>query len=179
MAGGTWKAESTAYITPRTEGQGDAWAEDAQQQGGRGTQKLAAVEETVPPAQVAEAFRLDTGEVAVVRRRVIYLDDRPVELTDSYYPPSIARGTRLAEHRKIKGGAVTLLAERGHAPREVSEDVAADGASAVAAEALGVPEGSPVLVLTRTSCDADGVPVEVSVMTMPRGAHLKYRTEVN
>lgn len=178
MAGGTWKADSTAYVTPRRDGRGDSWAEEAQQQGARGTQKLVAVEEVSPPGQVAQALTLRDGEPAVIRRRVMHLNGRPVELTDSYYPPGIARGTRLAEHRKIRGGAVTLLADLGHAIRSVEEDVTVDVLDEAAAGALELPAGEPALVLTRTSRAADGRPVEVSVMTMPRGAHLTYRTEI-
>ncbi len=108
----------------------------------------------------------------------MYVDNRPVELTDSYYPAALARGTRLAETRKIPGGAVTLLAELGHAIHEVSEDVTVDLPDAERRGALALGEGEPVLLLTRTGFAADRRPVEVSVMTMPRGSHLRYRIGV-
>lgn len=108
----------------------------------------------------------------------MYLDDQPVELTDSYYPAAIALGTRLADTRKIPGGAVTLLAQLGHAIREVVEKVTVDIPPPDARQALTLPEGEPVLVLTRTSYTASRRPIEVSAMTMPRGSHLIYRTQV-
>ncbi|MEO3750136.1 UTRA domain-containing protein [Streptomyces sp. B6B3] len=178
MAGQTWESESVAYLVPRPAGRGDAWAEEASRGGGRGMQRLLEVRELVPPEDVGVALGLETGECAVVRRRVMYLDERPVELTDSYYPATVARGTRLAEARKIPGGAVTFVAELGHAIREVVEDVAVDLPAPEARDVLQLAAGEPVLVLTRTSMTADLLPVEVSRMVMPRGHRLRYRTRV-
>ncbi|MEV4316773.1 hypothetical protein [Actinocrispum sp. NPDC049592] len=52
-------------------------------------------------------------------------NEQPVELTDSYYPVAIARGTWLAESRKIPGGAVAYLTDLGHPARRVREDISA------------------------------------------------------
>lgn len=175
MAGQTWKADSAAYITAAP---GDAWAREAARRGRRGTQRILEVEEAVPPEEVATALGLPAGEPAIVRRRVMHLDDVPIELTDSYYPAGIARGTRLADPRKIPGGAVSLLATMGHEVRSVTEDVQVDAASPRACRELFLAEGAPVLLLTRTSFDADRRPIEVCVMTMVRGTHLTYHTEI-
>ena len=123
--------------------------------------------EVEPPSAVCEALDLEAGETAVVRRRVVYLDDMPIELADSYYPTSIARGTPLAERRKIKGGSVTALANLGHEAAEVEEEVAARMPTAAEREALEMDEGTPVLVLNRIVQDRRGEPFEVTVMTMP------------
>jgi DNA-binding GntR family transcriptional regulator len=115
----------------------------------------------------------------VVRRRLILLDDRPVELADSWYPPSIADGTALSRPEKIKGGAVTLLAELGHVVHDVHEDVSARRATGAEAELLGVEEGAPLLTLLRVTLDADGVPFEVTDMAMlPEGRALSYQLKV-
>ncbi|WP_309505448.1 GntR family transcriptional regulator [Streptomyces phytophilus] len=163
---------------PRAAGRGDAWAEEAARAGRRSSQRIVEVRELEPPPGVADALDLRSGDPVVVRRRIMYVDNRPVELTDSYYPAALARGTRLAETRKIPGGAVTLLAELGHAIHEVSEDVTVDLPDAERRGALALGEGEPVLLLTRTGFAADRRPVEVSVMTMPRGSHLRYRIGV-
>lgn len=54
---------------------------------------------------------------------VIELDGEPCELTDTYYPAAIARGTAFARTGRIRGGAVALLAELGHIGARVREDV--------------------------------------------------------
>ena len=60
-----------------------------------------------------------------MRRRIIFLDDMPTELTDTYFPVEVAAGTRLADTRKIPGGAVTLLATMGYRAHRVHEEVCA------------------------------------------------------
>ncbi len=104
------------------------------------------------------------------------LDGRPVELTDSWYPVEIADGTALAAMGKIKGGAVTLLANLGHSVHEAREDIAFRNATADEAAELNLPAGTPVIVLSRTCLDAEGVVFEVSVMVMvAEGRRLRYR----
>lgn len=102
-------------------------------------------------------------------------EDRPVEITDSYYPVTIARGTRLAEARKIPGGAVALLADLGHPPRHVREDVSARLATPDERTILQLGVESCVLLLARTLFTEKDFPVEASVMTMTAdGRRLRY-----
>ncbi|MEV6326649.1 UTRA domain-containing protein [Streptomyces sp. NPDC051909] len=175
MSGDAWISETEPYLAPRDPGQSDAWTEEAGRRGRRGGQRLLQAGEVEAPDVVRAALRLPAGERVIVRRRLILLDDRPVELADSYYPVSIAGGTPLAEQRKVPGGAVTLLKELGYTGADVVEDVSADLASADECELLGLPEGSAVLRLLRLTRTADGTPMEASLMTMPDGRHLTYR----
>lgn len=169
---GDWASTSTPYVTTREGDRGDVWAEDAAQHGGVGTQRLVEVAEVPADRRVATLLGLMEGEPVVARRRVMLLDKQPVELTDSYYPTAIARGTGLAEQRKIKGGAVTLLAELGHRIDQVREDVSARLATDEERDQLALGDG-PLLVLVRQSLSG-GVPVEVSIMRMAPGRHLRY-----
>ncbi|MFG1824658.1 GntR family transcriptional regulator [Microbispora bryophytorum] len=172
-----WASVSTPYIQPHRAGQADAWAKEAAQHGRKGTHRLGEVAEQPAPPDIAERLQLAPGDQMIVRRRIVLLDDQPVELADSYYPAAIARGTRLAEPRKVAGGAVTLLAELGYEPRHAEEDVHARPASADERQALGLDEHGWVLVLTRTLRAMNGRPVEVSVMKMnPQGRYLRYET---
>nr|WP_256917476.1 UTRA domain-containing protein [Streptomyces hilarionis] len=170
----TWIGDAQPYLAPRREGERDAWSSEAAARGRRGTQRLLAAEEVDPPAAVRDFFGIGPEEKAVVRRRLILLDGKPIELADSYYPVHVARGTQLARAGKIRGGAVTLLASMGFTPEDSPlEDVAAKIASPSQCESLGLQPGAPVLVLTRFTRSIAGEPVEVSVMTMTR--HLRYR----
>lgn len=171
-----WVSQSATYVTP---GLGDAWNAEAAQRGAEGSQRLREVAEVEPPRQVAEGLAIPQGQPVVVRRRVMSLDGRPVELTDSHYPVSIARGTRLAEPRKIPGGAITLLAELGYPPKHVREEVSARPADSEERQLLGLDEGEWVIVLTRLLSTTGGTPVEASVMTMiARGTRLGYEMDV-
>lgn len=171
-----WVGTSAPYLGPHT---GDAWATEAAAQGARGTQRIAFAGPVVPPQTVNRALNAPEGAEVVARRRVMYLNDQPVELTDSYYPSSIAAGTALAEPRKIPGGAPRLLADLGHATAQVDEDVYSRPATAEEREALQLPNGEWVLILERTTRNAAGQPVEASVMTMAaRQSRLHYTMKV-
>jgi DNA-binding GntR family transcriptional regulator len=173
MAGiGPWTSVSTPYVSGH---RGDAWAAEAAEHGGTGTQKLLSVDEVAASAMVAGALGLAVGEPVIVRRRTMLFDDHPVELTDSYYPATIARGTPLADPRKIRGGAVAFLADLGYPPRRVREDVSARFATPTEQAALQLGDPACVLMLSRTLITDNDLPVEASVMTMVAdGRRLRY-----
>lgn len=119
----------------------------------------------MPPERVAQLLGIEPGAAAVLRRRLVTLDDAPVEVSDSWYPLEIAGGTALAEERPIKGGARRALTELGFvAARHVEEVAVVDTPDAVRAL---LPD--PVVIeLTRVSYTGTGVPCEVAVMLMTR-----------
>ncbi|MGX1132034.1 GntR family transcriptional regulator [Streptomyces glaucescens] len=167
MSTSGWVSTSMPYLTPREQGQGDAWGADAAAQGRRGTQRILHAGEVPAPAEVARLFGIQEGEPVVVRRRLILLDDEPNELTDTYYPVDIARGTALSGTARIKGGAVTLLRQLGHVGTLVREDVTAGIPSEEEKNALRTNQGEPVLRLTRLTLDRDDRPIQVDRMVMP------------
>jgi DNA-binding GntR family transcriptional regulator len=167
------------YLTPREKGQPEAWGAEAAAHGGKGSQRIAYAGEVPAPDEVALLLGLTPGETVIVRRRVIELDGEPCELTDTYYPVSIARGTRLAERGKIPGGALTYLAERGHVGTRVREDVTARMPGTQERAALGMGTDEPVLRLSRVTLDGDDRPIQVDMMVMP--AHrqrLRYELRI-
>ncbi|MER5209269.1 UTRA domain-containing protein [Streptomyces sp. NPDC002838] len=164
---GSWVSTSLPYLTPRAKEQGDAWGAEAAAQGGRGTQRIVHAGEVPAPGDVAALFGISEGEAVVVRRRLILLDDQPNELTDTYYPTSVGRGTALARSAKIPGGAVTLLAELGYVGALVREDVTAGMPDEEERQALKTDPGEPVLRLTRLTLDRDDRPIQVDRMVMP------------
>lgn len=179
MSSSDWVSTSLPYLTPRVQGRGNAWSDEAAAQGRRGTQRIVHAGEVPAPLVIAGLFGTTEGAPVVVRRRIIELDGEPCELTDTYYPTEIARGTRLARTAKIRGGAVTLLAELGHVGVRVREDVTARVPRAEECETLGIPSGEPVLQLTRLTLDGDDRPIQADLMTMP--AHrqrLRYEIRI-
>ncbi|MGP4109790.1 GntR family transcriptional regulator [Streptomyces sp. 4N509B] len=172
---GKWTSVSTPYLLPRGEGQSDVWTDTAP---GRTSQRLIEVTELKPPTEVAESLGLDESERVVVRRRLILLDDRPVELATSYYPASIAAGTPLADNAKIRGGAPTALAALGYQARRAVEDIEQRPCTTAEAEALHLAPGAAVLTLTRTSFSDGGAAFEASLMVMKAPRRLRYELEV-
>ncbi|MBN6054487.1 UTRA domain-containing protein [Nonomuraea sp. RK-328] len=170
-----WTSVSTSYVQPRNSDEPDAWTEEAARQGGAGASRILDVAEVQPPTPIAESLRLRNDEKAVVRRRLVSLDGEPIELADSYYPLPVAQGTPLAESRKIRGGAVTVLAGLGYHAHRVVEKVSCRPANQREQEALRLNAGDWVLVLNRVVYARDETPFEVTVMTMVAdGRDLRY-----
>ncbi|MEV7198013.1 UTRA domain-containing protein [Streptomyces sp. NPDC093510] len=167
------------YLKPRGEGQPDAWGAEAAARGGKGSQRIAHAGEVPAPDDVADLLRIAAGDPVVVRRRIIELDGEPCELTDTYFPVTIARGTPLAGTGKIRGGAVTLLAGLGHVGVRVREDVTARMPDAGERDTLRLGPNQPVLRLNRVTLDAEDRPIQADTMLMP--AHrqrLRYEIRI-
>ncbi|MGW4198618.1 GntR family transcriptional regulator [Streptomyces sp. NPDC005004] len=179
MSDSRWVSTSMPYLTPREQGQADAWGVEAAARGGKGGQRILHAGEVAASEEVAELLGLADGEAVVVRRRVIELDGVPCELTDTYYPVDIARGTRLAERGKIPGGAVTLLAQLGFRGVRVREDVTARMPGAEERELLRMTPEEPVLLLTRVTLDDTNRPIQADVMAMPaQRQRLRYEMRI-
>ncbi|WP_062214655.1 GntR family transcriptional regulator [Streptomyces sp. NBRC 109706] len=153
-----------SYISPEPDSAADRWKISASHRG-RETNRVLAAGEIVAPKRVAEAL----GEETVIRRkRLGLLDGEPAEVTYSYYPASWARGTELAQRRKIRGGSPRVLAELGHrlAPPQVDE-VSARWATPEEYELLQLPGDVPVFDVFRMVPDSEGVAVEVTELIKP------------
>jgi len=100
------------------------------------------------------------------------------KLADSYYPAGIAAGTPLALPAKIRGGAVTLLAEMGHVFTDIVEEITARLPDSDEMSLLDIQDDEPLIILRRLSRDATGTPVEFAVNRMVAYATppLTYRT---
>ncbi|MFB7634437.1 GntR family transcriptional regulator [Streptomyces sp. NPDC056149] len=179
MGTSKWVSTSMPYLTPGDKSPSDLWGAETASKGRRGTQRVVRAEEVAPPDEVAELLGTPVGEAVVVRRRIMYLDDEPCELTDTFYPSHIARGTRLAGTAKIPGGAVKLLAELGHVGVRVHEDVTARMPSEEERKTLQIGPLEPVLQLTRLTLDGDDRPIQVDMMVMPaQRQRLRYELRI-
>ncbi|MFI0734505.1 GntR family transcriptional regulator [Streptomyces sp. NPDC021225] len=167
MAGDAWTSTSMPYLRPAGGDRADVWSEEAAAYGRRGTQRIVQAGEVSAPAAVARLLGIEAGAAVVVRRRIMYLDEQPCELTDSYYPAPIAAGTGLAGTAKIRGGAVALLAELGYVGQRVREDVTARMPDGQERELLRTGELEPVMCLERVVLDGDGRPIQADLITMP------------
>ncbi|MEV8474857.1 GntR family transcriptional regulator [Streptomyces sp. NPDC051173] len=159
-----------AFTAPSEEGQPYRWLTEATKRNQRASNRIIKVAEEVPPKRVREALHLQEGQPAVLRVRVGLLDEEPAEVTYSYYPADLARGTRLADRRKIPGGTPTLLASLGCPPRRQLELIRSRAATQEEYELLEVPGDTSLLEVFRTVLSNDDRPVEATVFLAP--AHL-------
>jgi GntR family transcriptional regulator len=151
------------YPRPAADGQ-FPWITEAASRRRIGSSRLIEVSERGAPGQVAAAFRISADAPVVVRNQLLLLDDEPAELVWSYYPVEIARGTSLAEMRRIKGGSPAALSALGFPLRNAVDQVSARFATVAEFLALQLPEDVPVLRQFRVAYTDGGRAAEVTVM---------------
>jgi GntR family transcriptional regulator len=121
-----------------------------------------------PAARVASVLNLSKGEQTLVRRRVLYANDEPTQIADSYYPWSVAKGSKeLVQEDAGQGGSYSRLAELGHAPVRFTEDVNVRLPSDAEQRALDLEGTQPVFEIWHVAYTANDRPVEVCIHVMP------------
>ncbi|MEU9161252.1 GntR family transcriptional regulator [Streptomyces sp. NPDC048424] len=159
-----------ASLTPAATGEAYPWLANASNRRSSVHSTLLSVEEVPVSGDVAEALGLSGSGTAVRRHQLITIDGEPAELVASYYPLDIARGTALAEPRRIRGGTPTLLTGLGFPPRHSVDRVSARVATQEQYTALPLPGELPILRTLRTVYGEGDRPVEVTVMV--KAGHL-------
>lgn len=159
-----------AYMAPAASGEPYRWLSEVVKSGASARSTLLEVAEVPPPSDVAAALGLQPGDGAVLRHQLLSIDDEPAELVASYYPLEIARGTALAERRRIPGGTPALLAELGFQPRASVDRISARIATQEQYRALRLPGDLPVLRTLRVVHGDHGRPIEATVMV--KASHL-------
>lgn len=134
----------------------------AKSRGKRGSIRLLGVREVRPPAEVATALDLGETGTAFLRHQILSYDDEPVELVKSYCPAELARGTALAEPRKIRGGTPALLAEMGYPPIQTVDRVSVRVPTQEQYEALRLPGDLPILRTFRVVYSTGECPIEAT-----------------
>lgn len=161
------------FSAPAAPGEPYRWITEAVNEGHTASSTLLVVNEVPAPREVADAFGLPEGGLAVLRGQLLELDGEPAELVESYYPVDLARGTALAEFRKIKGGTPTLLAGLGHppAPDGTVDRVSACIPTQAQYKGLRLPsELIPILRTFRTVHSIHGRIIEATIMA--KAGHL-------
>lgn len=143
----------------------DPWGADVKRQGRRPSESVE-VAIVVPPEAIADRLGIGSDELAVVRRRVRYVDDTPYQIADSYFPESLARGTPLMQPRSVSvpGG---ILAAIGRPQSTVLDEIAIRMPTKNEVDRLELPSGTPVAEVTRTGYAEDDTPLRVMVTVAP------------
>lgn len=116
------------------------------------------------PHDIAHVLGVEPGSEVLIRDRVMGDPQTrdPVQLSTSYLPADLAKGTVLAEADTGAGGIYDRLEEAGHGPLRWSEVVVASAPSDADTDALRLPPGVPLLRLIRTTRSAEGRVLEVN-----------------
>ncbi|QMU72481.1 GntR family transcriptional regulator [Streptacidiphilus sp. P02-A3a] len=158
------------FQLPAGPGEPYSWITEANRRGKRAGIRLLEVAEVRPPSDVATLLELTQAETAMMRHQILSHNGDPVELVTCYYPLELARGTALAEARRISGGTPTLLAGMGHPPLRTVDRVSARVPTQQQYEALRLPSDLPILRTLRVVYSTGGRPIEATVMA--KASHL-------
>ncbi|MFS8103463.1 GntR family transcriptional regulator [Lentzea alba] len=155
------RASMNRFSRKRRQAGDGAFASEVKRLGMTPSQKLVEVGEIEPPGFVAELLRLGDGEKVAVRRRIMFADDVPMQLADSYFPASLAAGTKLVEQDSGPGGSYARVEDAGHMLARFREDLTARMPTPEEARTLQLAGAVPVVQLVRVAYDQNGQPVEV------------------
>ena len=166
-------ASLTGSRTKRLEAnrQRDTFAQQIEAQGK--TPKQISVTEVIPASpEITSRLQLQDGDLVGVRRRVMYADDEPLQLGDSYYPFSVVEHSQIMNPADIAEGTDQVLEDLGHTPTRYEDEITWRMPTSEEATKLHLEPGTPVGRLLRTSFDQNDRPVEVYVVILPGNKHV-------
>jgi len=132
-----------------------------------------------PPAPISRALELKGAEGAILVRRTLAQDDRPVVLDEIWLPALMFRGLTAERLTDYIGPMYGLFeAEFGVRMIRAEEKIRAVAADAATAEMLAVPTGTPLLSVERLSFTYGDRPVELRRGLYRTDSH-HYRNTLN
>jgi GntR family transcriptional regulator len=139
--------------------------------------RVVSLRQVVPTPQVQERLQLAKRAKVTELQRIRFLNREPISLDVTYLPVSI--GTRLAKEDLAARDVFVILENDyglslGHADLQIGSTLADEGL----AQHLRVEEGSPVLVIERTTHTSDGTPIDYEHLYY-RGDAFQYKVRVD
>jgi GntR family transcriptional regulator len=154
-------------IPPNGGGSGSSFADEMRKNGLKPETKLVQMEAIGPPIIIAERLNIPNGEQALIRRREMFADGRPIQLAASYIPMSVAGDVSLALPDTGPTGIYERLAKRGHRVARFVEEIESRRPAKDEADFLRISKTQHVLQVTRVAYTAAGQPLEVTINVFP------------
>ncbi|SBW17118.1 GntR family transcriptional regulator [Candidatus Protofrankia californiensis] len=117
-------------------------------------------------SDIAEILNIDPGDDVVVRDRIMYADDEPVQLATSYFARRLAGGTAIEQEDSGPGGVYARLADLGREPVRFVETLTSTMPSPDITRKLRLDSGTPIITIERIAYDSSDLAVEVNSMTL-------------
>ncbi|WP_253761011.1 GntR family transcriptional regulator [Hamadaea flava] len=122
--------------------------------------------EVTAPPEVDRLLQLN-GRPALVRSRVLFANEEPTQLADSYYPWALVKNSNLTEPDVGKGGSYGRLADLGHGPVRFTEDINVRMPTDDERRRLEIEPTLPVFEITHVAYAEGDQPVSVTIHVMP------------
>jgi GntR family transcriptional regulator len=128
---------------------------------------------------IASSLGVAPGDPVLRRSRRFAVEQRPVQLADSFYLVDMVRATPIVYTDTGPGGVYARLAEIGHEPVRFTERLHARMPYPAERSTLELPGGTPVIAIVRTAFDTEDRCVEVTEMIIDASAYeLEYHATV-
>ncbi|WP_420161863.1 UTRA domain-containing protein [Nocardiopsis sp. CNT-189] len=134
---------------------------------GREPRQDISVEVLVPPKFIAKRLDLAPDELAVVRRRLRFLDGRPSQVNDTYFPHGVVKDSEIVDPRDISRGALRVLVDLGYEQARLLDETWIRMPSAEETDRLSLQSGTPVAEHIRTGYTSEGKPIRCAVTVLP------------
>ena len=111
--------------------------------------------------EAARVLQIPVGDPIIILRRVLKFSGKPVVLDEIYLPGEVFEGLTLDTLKEWKGSLYSFFETRfGVRMLRAEERIRAVAADRMAAETLGVKEGTPLLSVERVTYTYNDRPVE-------------------
>ena len=111
--------------------------------------------------EAARVLQIPVGDPIIILRRVLKFSGKPVVLDEIYLPGEVFEGLTLDTLKEWKGSLYSFFETRfGVRMLRAEEHIRAVAADRMAAETLGVKEGTPLLSVERVTYTYNDRPVE-------------------
>jgi GntR family transcriptional regulator len=152
------------------------FVEDMDTHGRKASAHVVSQREVPANVQVARHLAISRGTRVIRIERVRLADSVPMSFDETYLPLEIGRKIVRNDLRVMP--IFTLLEEKYGIPLvEADYSLDAAAASAHVAEALRIPEGSPILRIERTSFTTEGKPIDYEMLSY-RGDLIRFVTRL-
>nr|WP_221475561.1 GntR family transcriptional regulator [Sphaerisporangium rubeum] len=152
---------------PRGDSNSSSFAEEMQKAGLKPRAPLVELKTILAPPVVAERLEISEDDPVVMRKRHMFVGERPVQLATSYMPLTIAGDESIALPDTGPTGLYQRLAKRGHRITRFIEEIEARHPTPEEADFLKLTEAQQVLEVTRIAYTAEDVAAETVINVFP------------
>jgi GntR family transcriptional regulator len=149
----------------------DTFAQQVEAQG-KTPRQVSTVEVIPASPDIASRLKMNPGQEIAVRRRVMYADNEPLQLGDSYYPLAIVQDSKIMNDADIPEGTDQVLEDLGYIPTRYEDEITWRMPTSEEATKLHLRPGIPVGRLARVSFDQRDQAIEVYVVILPGDRHV-------